>query len=134
MKGHSMQRIWNRIIAGIVLATGALLLASAPALAQQRMRMSVEDQVKILKDSLKLSDDQAAKITKILEDQREERTNALSQNQGDRDAMRAAMQEVAKKTDEKIKGVLSGDQAATYDRMMKARRAQMQRRMRRSGD
>lgn len=96
--------------------------------------MSVEDQVKILKDSLKLTGDQVTKITKILEDQREERTTAMSENKGDRDAMRATMQEIAKKTDGKIKKVLTEDQAVTYDRMVKERRAQMERRMRRSGD
>ncbi len=96
--------------------------------------MTVEDQVKILKDSLNLTSDQVTKITKILEDQREERATAMSENRGDREAMRAAMQEILKKTDEKIKGVLTGDQAVIYDRMMKARRARMEQRMRRSGD
>ncbi len=129
-----MQRLMNRIAAGIALVIGVLLIASSSMQAQQRMRWSVEDQMKVLKDSLKLSDDQATKITKILEDQREERTAAMNENMGDRDAMRTAMQEIAKKTDTKIKGVLTEDQAVTYDRMMKARRAQMEKRMRRSGN
>jgi hypothetical protein len=124
----------NRLTIAIVLTCGALLFLSASMQAQPRMRMSVEDQVKILKDSLKLADDQVARITKILEDQREERTAAVNENRGDRDVMRAAMGEIAKKTDERIKEVLTKDQAITYDRMMKARRARMERRMRRSGD
>lgn len=129
-----MRPMIHRITVGIVLACAALFFVSASMPAQKRMRMSVEDQVKILKDSLKLTGDQVTKITKILEDQREERTTAMSENKGDRDAMRATMQEIAKKTDGKIKKVLTEDQAVTYDRMVKERRAQMERRMRRSGD
>jgi hypothetical protein len=124
----------NRLAIAIVLACGALLFMSASVQAQQRIRMSVEDQVKILKDSLKLTGEQVTRITKMLEDQREERTTAASENRGNRDAMRAAMEEIVKKTDEKIKGVLTEDQAVTYDRMMKTRRARIERRMRRSGD
>jgi periplasmic protein CpxP/Spy len=88
-------------------------------------RMSVEDRVKMLKDSLKLSDDQATKITKILEDQREEMTIAREKSQGDMDAMRSSMQELMKKSDDKIKGVLKANQASKYEEMMKRRRANM---------
>lgn len=124
----------KKITSVLVLIITTTILVSASAQSQQRMRMSVEDQVKILKDSLKLSDNQVAKITKILEDQREERTTAMDENKGDRKAMRTAMQEIMKKTNEKIKEVLTEDQAAKYDRMMKSHRSQMNRRSQRGSE
>ncbi len=112
---------------GLVVVLGIVMLFSTLAQAQPQ-RMSVEDRVKMLSDSLKLSEEQSAKITKILEDQREEMTTAMSENQGDRDAMRSAMQELMKKSDDKIKAVLTEDQAKEYDKMVQERRARMGRR------
>jgi len=101
--------------------------------AAQPQRMSVEDRVKILTDSLQLSADQAKKITTILEDQREEMSTLRDQNKGDRDAMRSAMQDAMKKSDEKIKAVLTEEQAKHYDAMQKAHRMNMGRRARGGG-
>lgn len=115
-----------------VLIVGVLLIFATVTQAQQQ-RMSVEERVKILKDSLLLSDDQAAKITKILEDQREEMTTARNENKGDRSAMRAAVQEIMKKSDNQIKDILTDEQTKKYNEMQKARRSQMDRRTRGSG-
>ena len=115
-------------IAGTVLVLlVALICATSAGMSQ---RMSVEDRVKALKDSLKLTAAQTSKITKILEDQREEMTAAREENRGDRDAMRAVMQDMMKKTDDKIKGVLNADQAKKYEEMIKNRQANMGRRAR----
>jgi Spy/CpxP family protein refolding chaperone len=92
----------------------------------QRMRMSPEEQAKVLKDSLSLTDEQTTKITTILKDAREETTTLMSQNKDDRDAMRSSMQAMQKKTDTQIKAVLTEEQTKKYDALIKARRAHMQ--------
>jgi periplasmic protein CpxP/Spy len=122
----------KRITIGLLLVVGIAILFSTLAQAQPQ-RMSVEDRVKILKDSLKLSDEQSSKITKILEDQREEMTTAMNDNRGDREAMRSVMQELMKNTDSQIKAVLTENQAKKYDKMLEGRRARMGRRTQNSG-
>jgi|WetSurMetagenome_2_1015567.scaffolds.fasta_scaffold606468_1 periplasmic protein CpxP/Spy len=110
----------KRTIIGLILVTGIAFMHS-PLIQAQQKRMSVEDRVKILNTKLKLSDEQSAKITQILEDQREEMTTAMGENRDDRKARRSAIQEVMKKTNDKIKAVLTEDQAAQYDKMFKKR-------------
>jgi len=122
-----MLAIIKRMYSGLVLVIGITVLFSSLVQAQPQ-RMSVEDRVKILKDSLKLSDEQSSKITKILEDQREEMTTAMTENQGDRDAMRSVMQGLMKKSDDKIKAILSKNQAKKYDKIVQERRARMEQR------
>jgi protein CpxP len=122
----------KRMTIGLILIIGVAILFSATAQAQ-RQRMSTADRVKILKDSLKLSDEQCNKIAKILEDQREEMTTAMNENRGDRDAMQTARQEIMKKGDGKIKSILTEKQVKNYDEMIKARRARMGRQTQESG-
>jgi periplasmic protein CpxP/Spy len=117
----------KRRTSGLVLVIGVTILFSTLAQAQTQ-RMSVEDRVKILKDNLKLSDEQSSKITNILEDQREEMTTAMKDIRNSRDSMQTVRQEIMKKTDENIKSVLTENQAKKYDTMLKARRAHMGRR------
>ena len=118
----------KRMTLGLLLIMGIALICSTVAQAQP-MRMTVEERVKMLKDTLKLDDDQTSKITKFLEDQREAMTTAMSENQGDRDAMMQARTDIMKKTDEQIKTVLTEDQWKLYDEMQKERRARMMQRM-----
>jgi periplasmic protein CpxP/Spy len=122
----------KRTTAAIVIVIGIMILFSNLAQAQPQ-RMSVEDRVKILKDSLKLTSEQSSKITSILEDQREEITMAMNENRDNPDSARAAVQGIMKKSDNKIKTILTEDQAKKYDEMLKARRARMGRRTRESG-
>jgi len=131
-----MSAVVKRIPIEFVLAIGILMLFSTLAQAQPKahqQRMSIEDHVKILKDNLKLSDEQSAKITKILEDQREEITTAMNENRDNRDAMQAARKEIMKKADEQIKSVLTEEQAKKYDKMLKERRTRMEQRTQSSG-
>jgi Spy/CpxP family protein refolding chaperone len=131
-KDKNMSTAINRMTIGLVLVIGIAVLFSTQAQAQPK-RMKVEDRVKILKDNLKLSDEQSVKITKILEDQREEMTTSMNENRDNRDAMQTARQEIMKKTNEQIKSVLTEDQAKKYDEMFKGRRARMGQRTRESG-
>ena len=123
-KDKHMSAVIKRMARGLVLVIGIALLFSAQAQAQPQ-RMSVEGRIKILKDSLKLSDAQSAKITKILEDKREEMTTAMKDIRDNRDSMQTVRQEIMKKTDENIKSVLTENQAKKFDAMIKSRRAHM---------
>jgi Spy/CpxP family protein refolding chaperone len=121
----------KRLTIGFVLVIGIAILFSTLAQTQpkaQQQRMSIEDRVKVLKDNLKLSDEQSTKIMKILEDQREEITTAMNENRDNRDAMQTARKEIMKKTDEQIKSVLTEDQAKKYDKMLKERRTRTEQR------
>jgi len=72
---------------GFVLIIGIAILFSHWRKQQPKakpQRMSTEDRVKILKDSLKLNDEQSVKITKNSEDQREEMTTAMNENRDNR--------------------------------------------------
>jgi Spy/CpxP family protein refolding chaperone len=122
----------KRMTFGFVIVISIVILFSTLTQAQQQL-LSVEDRVKILKDKLKLSDEQIDKITKILEDQREEITTAMNDNRGDRDAMQAARKEIMKKSDQQIKSVLTEDQSKKYDEMLKERRTRMGHRTQESG-
>jgi Spy/CpxP family protein refolding chaperone len=124
-----MQTTIKRMTIVPILILGIAILFSNVMQAQPQ-RMSMEERVKILKDSLKLSDEQTTKVTKILEDQREERTSAMNKNRGNREAMQTFMQKLMKNTDEKIKAVLTEEQAKKYDNLLKDRRAQLNKRMR----
>lgn len=117
---------------GLIVIVGIALLFST-LLQAQSQRLSIDDRVKSIKDSLKLSDEQSKKIKVILQDQREEMTTAMNENRDNHDAMQAARQEIMKKTDEKIKAILTDEQAKEYDEMVKARRAHMGRRTQESG-
>jgi periplasmic protein CpxP/Spy len=114
----------KRMTVGLVLVIGFAILLSTYTQAQP-MRMSTEERVKILKDSLKLSDEQAAKVTIILDQQSKEMTSAFEKYSDNRDSMRTAMQEIMQKYDKKINSILTKDQAKKYDVMQKERRERM---------
>jgi periplasmic protein CpxP/Spy len=122
-----MSTATKRMTVGLVLVIGFAILLSTYTQAQP-MRMSTEERVKILKDSLKLSDEQAAKVTIILDQQSKEMTSAFEKYSDNRDSMRTAMQEIMQKSDKKINSVLKKDQAKKYDVMQKERRERMGRR------
>ena len=109
----------------IVLFTAAFLSVTT-ARAQMR-RLSPEVQAKTLQDSLQLSDDQTTKVTAILVDAQKDQQDAMSANQGDRQAMRSAMMEIMKNTDSKITALLTPEQAQKFEVMQKNRRDRMMR-------
>jgi protein CpxP len=94
------------------------------------MRMKPEERAKALKDSLSLSDEQAAKVTKIYEAQQAEMREKMGELQGDRDAMRQAMQAMTAKTDSLIGAVLTKDQLKKYQELQKQMRQRMMQRQR----
>ena len=102
------------------------------AVQAQPQRISVEEHMKILKDKLKLNNEQSKKIATILEDQREEITTAMNDNRNDRQAMDAEVQKITKRTDNKIKEVLTEKQVKAYDKVIKDRQTKVSRRMKES--
>ena len=98
-----------------------LLGVSAVSFAQGRQRMSTADRVKAMKESLKLSDEQVTKITAIYDAQTKS-MDSLRNAGGDRAAMRPMMQA----TNDKVKAVLTPEQAAAFQKEMDERRARMQ--------
>jgi Spy/CpxP family protein refolding chaperone len=89
------------------------------------MRMSPEDRAKQLQTQLKLTDDQTAKVTTIYKTQATRMDSIRTAANGDRSAMRQAMMPLIKDTNDKIKAILTADQAAEYDKMVQERMNRM---------
>jgi len=88
-------------------------------------RMSPEDRAKQMQTQLKLTDDQTAKITAILKTQATKRDSIRTAANGDRDAMRSAMAPLMKDANDKIKALLTPEQATAYDKIMQDRMDRM---------
>ncbi|MES2267155.1 MAG: hypothetical protein V4520_10360 [Bacteroidota bacterium] len=95
---------------------------SAVSHAQGRPRMTTADRVKALKENLKLSDDQVTKITAIYDGQMKS-MDSLRNAGGD---MRTQMRPMMQATNEKVKAVLTPEQAAAWQKQMDEMRAQRQ--------
>jgi len=95
-----------------------LVATVAFATAQQRPNMTPEErtkaQVERVEKLLSLTADQKTKIQAIETELGKEMSAIREKNQGDRDAMRTAMQELDKKRDAKYKEVLTADQFKKY--------------------
>ena len=95
-----------------------LLATITLATAQQPQRMTSEERAKAQTDRmeklLSLTADQKTKVHAIELEIGNEMTAQRQKNQGDREAMRTAMQEVNKKRDTKYKEVLTADQYKKY--------------------
>lgn len=83
--------------------------------------MSSEDRVKMMKDSLKLTDAQTTQILAILKAGAAKRDSVRNAG-GDRDAMRPIMMD----TNNKVQAILTDDQKAAWKKMMENMRAKMQ--------
>jgi Spy/CpxP family protein refolding chaperone len=90
------------------------------------MRMNPADRAKQMQTQLTLTDDQTAKVTAILQMQASKMDSVRTAANGDRDAMRSAMMPIMTATNDKIKAILTPEQAAAYQKMLDERRARMQ--------
>jgi hypothetical protein len=115
---NMLKIVKSMLLVGIlsVIVVGGLI-----AQPQQRMRMSPEDRVKALKDSLSLDSTQVAKVLAIYKWQQDEGAKLREASQGDFASMRTAMTDLNTKTDDKIKGVLTDAQKKKYEEMIKNR-------------
>ncbi|MCX6137606.1 MAG: periplasmic heavy metal sensor [Ignavibacteriales bacterium] len=118
----------------IVLLLAAAMLFALPLSAQPQDRGTrgprMEQRLKMLTDSLKLSDKQAEQIKIILQKSQEQMQKDREANQDDRDAMRAAMTKNTEHADKEIAKILTPDQKKKYEELQEQRRKQMQERMR----
>ena len=98
--------------------------------AQQRQRQSPEESAKAqterMEKLLTLTADQKTKIQAIDLDLAKEMSALFQNNQGNREGMRSAMQEIDKKRDEKYKPVLTDDQFKKYLEDKEQRRKEME--------
>ncbi len=118
-----MRYYLSLILAAVVLVG----VFTTTTMAQGMMRMTPEERVKQLKDSLGLDDKQTDQIIVIFKDMGAQR-QALMDSVSDRDARREAMMSMMKSTDEKIEALLTPDQKDKYEAMKKAREAMMRQR------
>ena len=118
------------ILKKLFVVTLMLLATITIATAQQRQGMTPEERAKTqterLEKLLTLSADQKAKVHAIELEIGKEMQAQRQRTQGDRDAMRAAMEAVNKKRDAKYKEVLRADQFKKFveDNEQRARERQ----------
>jgi hypothetical protein len=113
----------KRITAILVLFLSVLIPISSVAQFQTK-RITIDRHIKILSDKLKLNGGQIKKIRFILEDQNEELTMAMNANRGNKQAADEAVQEITKKTDDKIKAILNEKQIEAYIKIIEEREGQ----------
>ncbi len=111
----------KKLLLMLCLVAGITTLSKA-----QGQRRTPEEQAKNLQTQLKLTDDQTAKITSIMQMQSTKMDSIRTAANGDRDAMRSGMMTVMQAMTPKIKAVLTPEQATAYDKMQAERRARMQ--------
>ena len=111
----------------LLISLLALIVGVTTSMAQG-MRMTPEERVKQLKDSLSLNEKQTEQITAIYKELGAQR-QALQDSIQDRDAMRDAMRGLMAKSDEKVKALLTKEQKEKFEAMVKAREARFRQRM-----
>lgn len=111
----------KKLLLMLCLVAGITMLSKA-----QGQRRSPEEQAKQMQTQLKLTDDQTAKITSIMQMQSTKMDSIRTAANGDRDAMRSGMMSMRQAMAPKIKAILTADQATAYDKMMAEQRARMQ--------
>ena len=100
------------------------------ATAQQRQMMSAEERAKSQTERLDklvtLTADQKTKIQAIDLELAKKMNTVMQNSQGDRDAMRTAMQEINKTRDEKYKEVLTDEQFKKHQADSEQRQKEME--------
>jgi protein CpxP len=119
---YSMKKsmlVYSLALAGLVISP---TLASAQA--ERRGPRTPEERVNALKESLKLSDEQVAKLKPIFE-KNQEKAKALRDDQAlSQDDRRAKMQELYKGLEDEVKPILTPEQQVKYKEENENRRAQ----------
>jgi Spy/CpxP family protein refolding chaperone len=108
------------------LAIAGLFVVPTLASAQNERRgpRTPEERIAAMKESLKLTDDQVAKLKPIFA-KNAEKTKAIREDQSlSQEDRRAKMQELFKSLDEELKPVLTPEQQAKYKEDVEKRRQQ----------
>lgn len=106
-----------------VLVASCLFALTAASFSQGRMEPA--ERANMLKERLSLTDEQTKKVTEIFSASRDEMMKLRDASGEDRDAMRAGMQEIRKKTDAKIVALLTEKQKKEFDKLRKEQEEQM---------
>jgi protein CpxP len=114
------------IVAAMVFIAGLLQVAFAQP--QGGMRMSPKQRADTLGKQLGLDTATVAKLTTIMEKYQKEMMDKRNELQGDMDGMRAAMMEIRDNQTKDIKALLTKEQAAKYDEILKQQQQRMQNR------
>ena len=116
-------------IGRLVVVLLALVFVAAmlqTAFAQgQGMRMSPKQRADTLAKQLSLDSTTTAKVLAIYEKYQKTMTDKRNELQGDMDAMRAAMTEIRDSQNKEIVALLTKEQAAKYDEIMKQQQQRM---------
>ncbi len=102
----------------VTILVGVAVLSLSLGFAQGMRRMTVEQRVDTLSKQLSLSDAQKAKVLDVFKEADTLRQKAFDEHQGDRDAMRAAMDSSRTMTSAKLKTILTDDQYAQYQKIL----------------
>jgi len=111
-----------RLLAVVLTVAVLMSITTASAQPPQRQRMSVDDRVKMLSDSLALTKVQADTIRMIYVQADSDRAKLFEKSGGDRSAMREAMQTLMAGVDKKIEALLTDEQKPKYDKIKSQRR------------
>lgn len=107
-----MTRITSRFI-GMIAATAIISFM----LAAQPQRMTPQEQADRLAKELSLTKAQSDSVLSIFTGMMDSMKKVRDENQGDRDAMRAAMTKVRQETDDQMKKVLTAEQFDQYTKL-----------------
>ncbi len=115
-----MKRLFFSLLAIILFAGG---LTAQP-------RFDIDEQLKVLKSELELSDQQCDSIKVVLEDTKEKMIEMRDDAGEDRRAMRGHMREIIENSQKRIKQYLNDEQKDLYDKYLEQRRDSMRKRSR----
>lgn len=110
------------VLVALVFVAGMLQTAFAQG---QGMRMSPKQRADTLAKQLSLDSTTTAKVLAIYEKYQKTMTDKRNELQGDMDAMRAAMTEIRDAQNKEIIALLTKEQAAKYDEIMKQQQQRM---------
>lgn len=120
---------YTRVLFRSTLLLSLGLLAAVALRAQpQQTRLSPEERALRLQERLSLSEEQVEKVTGIYQRAQERMTKLMEKARGDRQAMRGAMLDVTRETDEEIEALLTEEQKKEYEKFKEERRQNMPRR------
>ena len=118
----------SRTLRAIVLTCSALVLTTAPAVAQQgpggRRMLDADQRMAQLTTQLDLDDAQVEQLRPIVEEQTKRQQALFDSYSGDRETMRAEMSKLRDETDEQFAGVLSEQQMKKYRELRQQRMRQ----------
>lgn len=133
-----MNKIKNFYFALIVLLpisiSGNLIAQQGPGPGRTFSEDDIIERVERLAETLEMTEKQEAQILKIELDEFNKRQNMRGQFQGDREAMRAYMQEARAKKDKKYAEILTEEQMTKWIELREQRRQKHQQQQKNNSD